>query len=110
MTTDLVQRAGDLGLVSLTDDGRFRVADRRFLTTGSTLAHLGVPLDAVLDEWEALVALTDEIAARFLTVFDDSNATIPTPLPGVVPSAMIASVRPMTRTTRSTSTSNEAPE
>lgn len=70
MTTELVQRAGDLGLVSLTEDGRFRIADRRFLSTGSSLAQLGVPLDVILDEWETLLALTDEIADRFLTLFE----------------------------------------
>lgn len=70
MTTELVQRAGQLGLVTLTEDGRFRLPDRRFLSTGSTLAHLGVPLEVVLDEWETLVALTDEIAGRFLTLFE----------------------------------------
>lgn len=70
MTTELVQRANELGLVSLTEDGRFRVADRRFLDTGSSLAHLGVPLDVVLREWEALVTQTDQIASRFLAVFE----------------------------------------
>jgi len=70
MTTELVQRAGDLGLVSLTEDGRFRLPDRRFLTTGASLAHLGVPLDVVLDEWETLVAFTDGIARRFLDLFE----------------------------------------
>jgi len=70
MTTDLVQRAGALGLISPTDDGRLRLADRRFLTTGSALAQLGVPLDVVLDEWEALLSITDELANRFLTLFE----------------------------------------
>ena len=74
LTPDLVQRAGRLGLVEPLDDGRVRVPDRRFLETGATLAHLGLPLDAVLDEWEALVAHTDEIAARFIDRFDEHVA------------------------------------
>jgi DNA-binding transcriptional MerR regulator len=70
MTPELMQRAGSLGLVQVTDDGRIRLPDRRFAETGAALAHLGVPLDVVLDEWEALVAHTDDIAARFLDVFE----------------------------------------
>lgn len=70
MTPELMQRAAALGLVEPTDDGRIRVADRRFLDTGSALAELGVPADVILDEWEALVAHTDDIAARFITTFE----------------------------------------
>jgi DNA-binding transcriptional MerR regulator len=70
MTPELMQRASALGVVSLTDDGRVRVEDRRFLDTGAALAHLGVPLDVVLDEWEALVEHTDAVAARFIDVFE----------------------------------------
>lgn len=71
MTPELVQRAAALGLVDLADDGRFRLPDRRFVETGAALARLGVPLDAVLDEWEALSAHTDDIAERFVAVFED---------------------------------------
>lgn len=70
MTPELMQRAGSLGLVQVTDDGKIRVADRRFLDTGSALAHLGVPADVILDEWEALTAHTDDIAARFIALFE----------------------------------------
>jgi DNA-binding transcriptional MerR regulator len=70
MTPDLMQRAAALALVSPADDGMLRVADRRFLETGAALAHLGVPLDVVLDEWEALVAHTDDIANRFIALFE----------------------------------------
>jgi DNA-binding transcriptional MerR regulator len=70
MTPQLMQRATGLGFVALTDDGEVRVADRRFLDAGSALAHLGVPLDVVLDEWEALIRHTDDIAARFVNVFE----------------------------------------
>ncbi len=70
MTPELVHRAATLGLVEPTDDGRIRVTDRRFIDTGSTLAELGIPLDGVLDEWEALVPHTDEIAERFVAIFE----------------------------------------
>jgi DNA-binding transcriptional MerR regulator len=74
MTPELMQRAARLQLIELTDDGRVRVADRRSIQTGSSLAHLGVPLDAVLDEWEALVVHTDDIAQRFVRIFEDHLA------------------------------------
>lgn len=70
MTPDLMQRAGALGLVAPTEDGKLRVADRRFLETGAALAHLGIPLEVVLDEWETLLAQTDAIAARFVALFE----------------------------------------
>lgn len=70
MTPELMQRAAALGLVEPTEDGRIRVADRRFLDTGAALAELGIPADVILDEWEALVAHTDDIAARFITIFE----------------------------------------
>jgi DNA-binding transcriptional MerR regulator len=70
MTPELMQRAGRLGLVEVTDDGRVRVADRRLLDTGADLAHLGIPVDVILDELEALVAHTDEIADGFIALFE----------------------------------------
>lgn len=63
-------RAVEVGLVELTDDGRIRVPDARFVETGPALAALGVPIDALLDEWEHLATQTDEIADRFLKVFE----------------------------------------
>jgi DNA-binding transcriptional MerR regulator len=70
MTPDLLQRAASLALVQPTDDGKIRVADRRFLETGVALAHIGIPLDVILDEWEALVVHTDDIATRFVGLFE----------------------------------------
>jgi DNA-binding transcriptional MerR regulator len=70
LTQDLVVRAGRLGLIAFTDDGNVRVADVRFLDTGAALIELGIPADVVLDEWEALTAATDEIATRFIGLFE----------------------------------------
>jgi DNA-binding transcriptional MerR regulator len=70
MTPDLMQRAARLGLVQPTAEGRLRVSDRRFLDTGAALAHMGIPLKVILDEWEALVAQTDVVAARFVGLFE----------------------------------------
>jgi DNA-binding transcriptional MerR regulator len=74
MTAEVMQRAVSLGLVQPTDDGRLRVADRRFLETGSALAHLGIPADVILDEWEALATHTDDIAGRFIALFESRLA------------------------------------
>lgn len=74
MTPAMVQRAGALGLVELLDDGTFRIADRRFLDSGAALARLGVPIDVILDEWDALTVHTDAIAGRFIDVFEQHLA------------------------------------
>jgi DNA-binding transcriptional MerR regulator len=70
MTPAVMQRAAALGLVEPTEDGRIRVTDRRFLDSGSALAELGIPADVILDEWDALVTHTDDIAQRFITIFE----------------------------------------
>jgi DNA-binding transcriptional MerR regulator len=67
---DEIQRVARLGLVAVLDDGRVRIIDRRFLDTGAALVHLGVPVDAVLDQLEHLIGQTDSIAARFIDVFE----------------------------------------
>jgi DNA-binding transcriptional MerR regulator len=74
MTPELMQRAAVLGLVQLTDDGKVRVTDRRFLEAGSALAELGIPSDVILDDWEALVRHTADIAERFIALFEDHLA------------------------------------
>jgi DNA-binding transcriptional MerR regulator len=71
LDVELIARAAALGLVTATDDGRFRVPDVRFLETGSTLARLGVPLGVVLDEWEHLRGVTDAVAERFAALFEE---------------------------------------
>ena len=69
LTPDLLARATSLGLVETTDDGQVRVPDRRFLDTGAALVRLGLPASVLLDEWEALLGQTDEIAERFVALF-----------------------------------------
>lgn len=63
----VMQRAAGLGLVRL--DGEQLVVDERFLQVGSALIGLGLPVAAVLDEWEALLHHTREIADRFAQAF-----------------------------------------
>lgn len=70
MEPELLQRAGAMGLVELTDDGRFRIPDERFLESGAALAQMGVPLVDILDEWAALSAMTDAVAERFADLFE----------------------------------------
>jgi DNA-binding transcriptional MerR regulator len=70
LTAELVQRAHELGLLTFTSDGKIRLADVRFVETGSALVDLGIPPGVVLDEWEALSAATDEIAERFIALFE----------------------------------------
>lgn len=65
-----IQRAAALGLVVAAPGGRFRVPDERFLEAGAALAALGVPAAAILDEWEHLAGLTDEMAERFIALFE----------------------------------------
>lgn len=70
LTPELVQRAMSLGLVEAATEGNLRVLDRRFFETGAALAHLGIPLGAILDEWERLVEQTDVLAEGFINLFE----------------------------------------
>ena len=70
LTPEVMRRALRLGLIEMEGDGRFRVPDERFLSTGAALADLGLPVRVILDEWERLVAQTDEMATRFVAVFE----------------------------------------
>lgn len=65
-----LKRAEALGLLEVMPDGGLRIPDRRFLETGGALAALGVPATEALDEWEALRTHTDEIARRFVALFE----------------------------------------
>ena len=84
ITPELMQRTVDLGLVELIDDGRIRVMSPRFLEIGTQLGALGIPTDEIIDEYVALRAVTDEIAARFTAVFE-RNLWNPLTADGVSP-------------------------
>jgi DNA-binding transcriptional MerR regulator len=68
-TPELLGRITDLGLVSFTDDGSVIVNSPAFLDIGGALMKMGVSTDAVLDEYEHLRGLTDDVATRFTDVF-----------------------------------------
>lgn len=67
VSADEMRRAVQLGLVRL--DGDVLEVDERFLHVGSELVALGVPISAILDEWQALRRGTAAIADRFAKVF-----------------------------------------
>ncbi len=68
-TPEMVERVARLGLVRLEADGTATVDSPAFLDIGSRLVSMGVPGDTVLDEYEHLRTLTDDIAGRFTEVF-----------------------------------------
>ena len=62
-------RAAALGLIHVEGDTAV-VRDRRFLDIGTALVDLGVPASVVLDEWEHLAEVMDEVSRRFVSVFE----------------------------------------
>jgi DNA-binding transcriptional MerR regulator len=67
----LVQRAVTLGLLREVDGG-FEAPSPRLVKIGAELVAAGVPLAAVLDEYERLVADADRIAERFVALFESN--------------------------------------
>jgi len=67
---EVLARAVEVGLVEMTDDGRIHVPDVRFLEVGPAVAELGIPVPTILDEWAELRQLTDQIATRFVDLFE----------------------------------------
>jgi DNA-binding transcriptional MerR regulator len=65
----MVERVVSLGLVQLSDDGTVLVESPAFLDIGRRLMQMGLPGETVLDEYEHLRTLTDDIAQRFTDVF-----------------------------------------
>jgi DNA-binding transcriptional MerR regulator len=65
----VLARVIKLGLVKPHRRG-FLVLSPRFLDIGAELVQLGLPLDAVLDEYERLTQTTAGIAARFTELFE----------------------------------------
>jgi DNA-binding transcriptional MerR regulator len=84
LTVDVAHRAVQAGAVRFRNDGMVEVPDPIFLTIGAALVAEGVPAGRIIDEWIALRAATDSIAARFAAVFADhlwpTIATRPTAL------------------------------
>ena len=68
LTPKLIGRGLKLGLLEF--DGRSVVTDARFLDFGTELAAIGIPLEEIMDEWEALRATTATVADRFVGVFE----------------------------------------
>jgi DNA-binding transcriptional MerR regulator len=71
LTIDVAHRAVEAGAVRFRNDGMVEVPDPIFLTIGSALVAEGIPPGRIIDEWVALRAATDTIAARFAAVFAD---------------------------------------
>ncbi len=67
----LVQRSVELGLLVVVD-GELEAPSPRLLRVGAELVAAGVPLAAVLDEYERLVADADRIAGRFVALFESN--------------------------------------
>ncbi|MGB8861890.1 MAG: MerR family transcriptional regulator [Ilumatobacteraceae bacterium] len=61
-------RAVRLGVAEL--DGDAVLVDERFLQVGTSLVALGIPVGAVLDEWQALSRRAGAIARQFAAVFE----------------------------------------
>jgi DNA-binding transcriptional MerR regulator len=69
LSPELMQRALALGLVGV-DGGNVVVQSPKFLEIGAQLAHLGIPLAEILDEYERLQTLTATIAEQFTQLFE----------------------------------------
>lgn len=65
-----MQRAVSIGLISI-DGPTITMSSRAFAGIGPEVARLGVPIDRILDEYEALQVSVGEIAERFRQVFDE---------------------------------------
>lgn len=66
---EMVARTVRMGLVEWNADGTVVVTSPTLLDVGARLAALGVPSAIVLDEYERLTSVTDDIAARFTELF-----------------------------------------
>jgi DNA-binding transcriptional MerR regulator len=69
LTPDDMARAYELGIIAF-DGDVVVIRSPAFLEVGSELVAMGVPVDEVLDEYEHLRAVTDELAERFASVFE----------------------------------------
>lgn len=64
-----IQRAVEIGLVEL-DGAEVLIANDAFGEIGPAVAQLGVPVNEILDEYDALRAAVGKIADRFRAVFE----------------------------------------
>lgn len=69
MTAVTLERAEAMGLVTAVDGDALEVQPR-FLEVGGALAAVGLPLDEILDEQEALDNAMDAVALRFGRLFE----------------------------------------
>ncbi len=79
----LLDRSMALGLVTVVGD-EFEAPSPILLRVGAELVAAGIPLAAVLDEYERLVADADRIAGRFVELFE-SNVWEPFAAAGMPP-------------------------
>lgn len=63
--------AAQAGLVELQDDGTVVVPDARFLELGAAVGRIGIASRTIVDEWAELRRATDQVAARFVAVFEE---------------------------------------
>lgn len=80
----LLNRSIALGLLVVVDDEEFEAPSPILLKVGAELVAAGIPLAAVLDEYERLVADADRIAGRFVELFE-SNVWEPFAAAGMPP-------------------------
>ena len=80
---ELLLRSIELGLL-VEVDGELEAPSPRLYRVGAELVAAGVPLAAVLDEYERLVADADRIAGRFVELFE-SNVWEPFVVAGMPP-------------------------
>lgn len=97
-----VLRASEIGLLSFDspESGRLAVRSMRLLRAGAELHRAGVPLDALLDELQALRDDVDLIAKRFVRlvvrhVFDRLGPDMPPPKEANRLAEMVRRVRPL---------------
>ena len=69
ISADHMRRAAELGLVEL-DGADVTVPNAAFVDIGPAVIRLGVPVDEVLDEYEALRVAVASVAERFRQLFD----------------------------------------
>ena len=79
----LLERSLGLGLLVAVDD-EYEAPSPILLRVGAELVAAGIPLTAVLDEYERLVTDADRIAGRFVTLFE-SNVWEPFVAAGMPP-------------------------